>query len=317
MVRCTIAIPVYNRIDLIGDCLASALAQSDADLDVLVVDNHSDDGTWELVQRVTDPRLRLVRNERNLGLFGNFNRCLELARGEYLRFLCSDDRLPTGCLTNELAAMDACPEAAILSGLGRYRDVTGRDLGTCGDVLPAGRYPRGSAATTVLTSLLGLGVNPLCYPSGILLRRRALTSAGIFDHRLRVAGDVDFFLRVLAHGDLLVSRATSAYITQHRQQISQQQTSRDGFVFLRENLELLQRHLPASEASSRGWGVRAARGWLAAQSLWLALRCVVRRNLRAALLHVSFALRSRVGTVLLMASFLALLLRRVRYYSRA
>ena len=312
MIRCTIAIPVFNRVGMITDCVASALAQSDADLEVLVVDNHSHDGTWELLQRIADPRLRLVRNERNLGLFGNFNRCLELARGDYLRFLCSDDRLPAGCLGDELSTLAACPEAAMLSGRGLYRDAAGQALGTCGDVLPPGRYARGSAAATVLQSLLGLGVNPLCYPSGILLRRQALLPAGRFDEGLRVAGDVDYFLRVLAHGDLLVSRTASAFITLHRDQIGHQQTARNGFVHLREQLTLLRRHGSAI-AACRKRGVLAR---VAAMSAWSILRCLLRRELRSVALHLAFTMRSRVGPWRLAASLLALLLLRCRYYRR-
>ncbi len=316
MIRCTIAIPVFNRVDLISDCLASALAQPGADIDVLVVDNHSDDGTWELLQRVSDPRLRLVRNERNLGLFGNFNRCLDLARGEYLRFLCSDDRLPAGCIANELKTLEACPGAVILSGLGRYRDVTGRAIGTCGDVLPPGRYPCGSAAATVLSTMLRMGVNPLCYPSGMLLRRQALIAAGAFDSGLRVAGDVDCFLRVLAHGDLLISRTTSAFITLHRNQISQQQTGRDGFLLLRENLALIRRHRSRNGASTLDFRNRDVRTWTAALSLWLALRCLAHRHLQATQRHAAYAFRSRISACQLGASLLALLLLRARYYCR-
>ena len=68
---CTVAIPVYNRRDLVQRALQSVLTQDIDDLDILVVDNCSDDGTWEALTAYRDPRLRLVRNERNVGLFGN------------------------------------------------------------------------------------------------------------------------------------------------------------------------------------------------------------------------------------------------------
>jgi glycosyltransferase involved in cell wall biosynthesis len=106
---CTVAIPVFNRKDMVQRAVASALAQPVSSLDVLVVDNCSTDGTWDALQRLSDPRLRLVRNSHNVGLFGNFNRCLDLATGTYLRFLCSDDTLAAGCLQREISEMESAP----------------------------------------------------------------------------------------------------------------------------------------------------------------------------------------------------------------
>src|SRR5579885_2083954 len=101
MTLCTIAIPVYNRAQLVRQALESALAQDLENTEILVIDNCSTDGTWETLHEYSDPRLRLVRNPTNVGLFGNLNRCLELAEGKYLRILCSDDRLLPGCIRTE------------------------------------------------------------------------------------------------------------------------------------------------------------------------------------------------------------------------
>src|SRR5450432_379001 len=98
---CSIAIPVFNRRDLVHNALRSAIAQAVPNLEILVVDNCSTDGTWEALQAIRDPRLHLVRNDSNLGLFGNFNRCLELSRGEYVCLLGSDDDLTEGFLARE------------------------------------------------------------------------------------------------------------------------------------------------------------------------------------------------------------------------
>ena len=115
----TIAIPVYNREHLVKKALESALRQPERDLEVLVVDNASTDGTWEVLSSFPDPRLRLVRNDRNLGLFGNFNRCIFLARGRYVVTLCSDDMLLDGFLAPARRLLDTHPEVGLVSSRGR------------------------------------------------------------------------------------------------------------------------------------------------------------------------------------------------------
>jgi glycosyltransferase involved in cell wall biosynthesis len=87
----SICIPTYNRADMVGKAIESALAQTYPHIEVLVVDNASTDNTADVVTRYRDPRLKFFKNPANLGLFGNFNRCIELARGEFIHILHSDD----------------------------------------------------------------------------------------------------------------------------------------------------------------------------------------------------------------------------------
>lgn len=89
----SILIPVYNREDLVGECIKSALSQSVTDLEVVVVDNASTDGTWDVIQRYSqiDSRVRGVRNDCNVGPVRNWMRCIQEARGRYGKLLFSDD----------------------------------------------------------------------------------------------------------------------------------------------------------------------------------------------------------------------------------
>ncbi len=89
----TIAIPTFNRAHLLRDCLASALAQRFPDFEVVVSDNASSDATGRLLEDVADPRLRFVRQGRNIGLIPNWNACLSMARGRYTVVLSDDDRV--------------------------------------------------------------------------------------------------------------------------------------------------------------------------------------------------------------------------------
>jgi glycosyltransferase involved in cell wall biosynthesis len=89
----SICIPTYNRAGMINKAIESALGQSYWNLEVIVVDNASVDNTAEVVASFHDERLTYVKNTVNVGLFGNFNRCIELSTGKYLHILHSDDYL--------------------------------------------------------------------------------------------------------------------------------------------------------------------------------------------------------------------------------
>jgi glycosyltransferase involved in cell wall biosynthesis len=86
----TIAIPTYNRADLMESCVTSALAQTYHDIEVLVSDNASTDDTVSRLKAFGDERLRVLTSDENIGATGNFNKCVREARGEYL-VLAADD----------------------------------------------------------------------------------------------------------------------------------------------------------------------------------------------------------------------------------
>jgi glycosyltransferase involved in cell wall biosynthesis len=96
----SILIPVYNRNKFIAECIQSALDQTFADIEVVVVDNASDDGTWEICQHFAalHQRVRVFRNAENIGPVRNWMRCAQEARGEYSKILFSDDLLDPNCI---------------------------------------------------------------------------------------------------------------------------------------------------------------------------------------------------------------------------
>jgi len=89
----TIAIPTYNRLAYLRQAIQSALGQSYPELEVIVSDNCSDDGTVEAVASIRDQRLVFLRQKKNLGMVGNWNACLERATGEFFLLLSDDDYL--------------------------------------------------------------------------------------------------------------------------------------------------------------------------------------------------------------------------------
>ncbi len=126
--KVTVFIPVYNRERYIGAAIDSVLAQSFTDFELLVVDDGSTDGSVAQIEAYSDPRVRLERNPVNLGIPKTRNRGLELARGEYIAVLDSDDAVYPDRLAKQVAFLDSHPDFAMVGSWGRAMDQSGRPL---------------------------------------------------------------------------------------------------------------------------------------------------------------------------------------------
>ena len=89
----TVGIPTRNRRVYVMRAIASVLAQSYAQIEVVVSDNASTDDTVACVRTIDDMRLRLVEHDENIGMVSNFNATLQAARGEFFVMLSDDDYL--------------------------------------------------------------------------------------------------------------------------------------------------------------------------------------------------------------------------------
>ena len=79
--KVSILIPVFNRKSYISDCIQSALDQTISSIEIIIVDNASNDGTWEICQEYAnrDQRIRIFRNDTNIGPVRNWKKCLDPA----------------------------------------------------------------------------------------------------------------------------------------------------------------------------------------------------------------------------------------------
>jgi len=114
----SVLIPAYNAEALLPEAIESVLAQRFTDWELIIVDDASTDRTFDVAMTyVGDRRVRVVRNQKRLGKWSNHNRCAELARGKFLKFLHADDLLYPLCLQAMLqhAISDARERALVLS----------------------------------------------------------------------------------------------------------------------------------------------------------------------------------------------------------
>lgn len=196
----SVCIPAYNSAGYIGRTVESILGQSHGDLELIVVDDRSTDGTVEVLRAYErDPRFRLLTNEQNLGAVANWNRALGVTTAPFVKLVCGDDVLYPTCLERQVTALEAHPAASMAAS---RRDIIDdrdrtlfRDRGLAGLSGPVD----GNAA---IRTTVQAGTNIFGEPFSVLMRRHAIEQAGAFRDRAYVI-DLDYWIRLLQVGDLV------------------------------------------------------------------------------------------------------------------
>lgn len=117
MITVSVIMPVYNVATLVADAIESVLAQADVDLELLIGDDASTDGSAHVLERYRGhPTVRLFRNESNRGAAATRNALIRSARGRYITPCDADDLLLTGNLFRHVAYLDHHPEIGVVYG---------------------------------------------------------------------------------------------------------------------------------------------------------------------------------------------------------
>lgn len=129
--KVTIGLPVFNGENYLAIAIDSVLQQTFTDLELVICDNASTDRTAEICADYSarDARVRVLRNERNLGAAANYNRVYEAARGRYFKWEAHDDALLPDYLQRCVQAMEQDPDAVICNGAVQYINEHGEVFG--------------------------------------------------------------------------------------------------------------------------------------------------------------------------------------------
>lgn len=189
----TIGISTYNRADgYLREALQSAVAQGYPKLEIIVSDNCSEDATEAVVKSFSDPRIRYVKQERNIGAIRNFNFCLNEARGSYFLLLHDDDAIDPDFVETCVQALDGRKEVGIVLTGARVVDGHGTTTSEKRNEL-VGPDP----ADLFLGWLRGRTSLYLC---STLYNTRRLREAGGFQSPRNLLLDVVATLRMSAYG---------------------------------------------------------------------------------------------------------------------
>jgi glycosyltransferase involved in cell wall biosynthesis len=240
----TVVIPTRNRWPLLQGALRSALGQEGVTVEVIVVDDGSDDGSADHLARLPDPRLRVLLNDRRRGPSAARNRGLAEARGRWVAFLDDDDVWSPANLRAQIDAAEAkgagfsYARMVLLDGRRRHLEVL--------PLVPPESL-RGQ-----LRRLNAIGA-----PSGVVVRTDVARAVGGFDEELSMFADWDLWLRLSDRESAAACPEVLVGYTQHGTNMSMVESDSAGPEY---------RYLVAKHAGGAGtdaFGARVQAEWIA------------------------------------------------------
>jgi len=118
--KVSVVMPVYNGAKYLREAVDSVLAQTFSQFELIIVDDGSTDGTMEVLGAYSDPRIRLIRNDRNLGQAAARNQAFAAARGEFIAIHDADDTSVPDRLAVQVLYFDAHPDVVLLGATVLY-----------------------------------------------------------------------------------------------------------------------------------------------------------------------------------------------------
>jgi glycosyltransferase involved in cell wall biosynthesis len=224
--RVTVLIPTYNGGRLVLEALASAQAQTFADLDILVGEDASTDDTPARLEEAAagDPRVTILHRERNLGYFGNPIDLLERASGEYVKFILHDDLIAPTCVERLVAGMEIDPSVKLAFSRRTFIDEHGSELPAPASAGPLTQSDALLDGIELGDSMLENWVNPIGELTTTLFRRSDIPDPSsqwqVDGRRLVAVGDIGLWLSFLEHGRAFYTPEALSSFRQHGAQNS-------------------------------------------------------------------------------------------------
>jgi glycosyltransferase involved in cell wall biosynthesis len=125
----SIGLTYYNSVDTIKDALQSIFAQSFQDWELIIIDDNSTDGSFEIIQSVDDPRVRVYREKEKKGFVGALNLMTQMSRGKYYARMDADDMMHPERLSKQIKYLKSNPDVDAVDTLMHSMDQKCRAIG--------------------------------------------------------------------------------------------------------------------------------------------------------------------------------------------
>ena len=206
----SILTPVWNGLPYIKECVDSVFAQEFQDWELIISDNGSTDGTRDYLDTLKDQRVRIFKQEKNLGIDGNLNFLLSKAAAPIAYCLCADDYFYPGGLGRAVNEWTIVPTGTAFIGF-NWKEVVKHDISAAFsfEVLPKKMDPEMSQLAFFL---FGNVVGNL---SNVSFNVKILREAGGFDEKMRMAGDFEIWSRIAKTNIMVLSDTETVYVRVH------------------------------------------------------------------------------------------------------
>ncbi len=248
----TVALPTFQGARHLAEALRSILAQQGADFELIVSDDRSEDDTIDIVRQLAGDRARIAINSERLGLAGNWNRCMELARTPWVNIFHQDDVMRPGHLARHLEVIPGMfDKSGLVASVAEVIDDSGEPVPE--SVVEPGRVDVEAVSPEAYQGLRLSGLvthyepgsfvpalavgNPMrC--SAVTIAKEAHADLGGFDPSYRYALDWDFWLRLArSYAVSWIVRPTTVAFRWHL--ASETHTFKRGTLDLDEQIRLL------------------------------------------------------------------------------
>ena len=202
----SVIIPLYNKAPYVRKTVESVLRQTFDDYELVIIDNGSNDGSSEIVASFTDPRIRIVRLEENVGVSNARNKGVSLSTAPYITFLDADDWWEPTFLEEMRGLIERHPDAGIY-GTGYYIVKNGKKR-----VAPIG-VEEGFTEDEI--NYCAVYAKTLCMPLTsitVAMPRSIFDEMGGFKPHLKLGEDFDLWVRIaLRHKVVFLNKSLSNY----------------------------------------------------------------------------------------------------------
>ena len=219
----SICIPVYNGAPFLRECLDSVVAQTYPNYEVVIVDDCSNDESAAIVAEYMQrsPSIRYVINERNLGLVGNWNRCVEVAKYDWIKFVFQDDLIEPSCVTRlmehagETPALITCRRDFIFDNdaSAAFRSIYLHNQKRIQDFFAGATYL--SPIECQRAAIEKFGSNMFGEPTSVMLHRSFFKRFGPFREGMINSCDLEYWIRVSIHTGAYYVPETLAHFRVH------------------------------------------------------------------------------------------------------
>lgn len=220
----SICLPVFNGEEYLSMAIESVLNQTYKNFELLISDDGSTDSSLEIIESYAklDARIKFWLNDRQLGLFGNYNAAMGPSRGAFIKPHAQDDVWAPTLLERTLDVLFRHPEVALVSTGRRLISADSKEISqpfgsnTPVDLFGAHAvYPAGLVISRSLDPL----ENFIGEPCTVMFRREWLGEG--FSTKFRHLGDLEYWLRILQNGDYAYIPDDLAFFRQHKSSTSE------------------------------------------------------------------------------------------------
>ncbi len=214
----SIILPVYNGIKFLERSVNSVLAQEFTNFEFLIVDDCSNDGSWEWLNFIKDKRVNLFKNESNKGLFFNLNFLLKQSKGNIIKLWSQDDVMYKDCIGKVISFHQQHKEIGF--------SYTGRDyIDEAGHlILSDNKDDTPIIVSSALHAKIAFFTGSIAGNiANVAINKSALNEVGLFNEQMKISGDFEMWVRLAEHRPVGFIRKSLIQLRSHAGQLSRQE----------------------------------------------------------------------------------------------